>query len=107
VAAGVNYAAGVNPPQPGGGRQWPVSVVWEGSTWKLAPVPHPQKDTEGAYLFGVDCSAATACTAVGHPRGGGLTPPPPLRAARPWLNGGTARPGSFRTVRPHPETPRT
>jgi hypothetical protein len=41
VAAGVNYAAGVNPPQPGGGRQWPVSVVWKGSTWKLAPVPHP------------------------------------------------------------------
>ena len=65
VAAGVNYAAAVNPPQPGGGRQWPVSVVWAGSTWKPAPVPHPQKDAEGAYLFGVDCSAATACTAVG------------------------------------------
>lgn len=59
VAVGVNYA------NQGMARQRPVSVVWNGSTWKLAPVPYPQQATD-AELFGVGCSAATACTAVGN-----------------------------------------
>jgi hypothetical protein len=59
VAAGVNYA------KQGAGRQRPASVVWNGSIWKLAAVPDPQQATDGAYLFGVSCSAVTACTAVG------------------------------------------
>ena len=64
VAAGVNYAPGAEG-APGAGRQWPASVVWNGSTWKLAPVPRPRQARDGAYLYGVDCSAATACTAAG------------------------------------------
>ena len=64
VAAGVNYAPGAEG-APGAGRQWPASVVWNGSTWKLAPVPRPRQAKDGAYLYGVDCSAATACTAAG------------------------------------------
>jgi hypothetical protein len=64
VAAGVNYAPGAQG-EPGAGRQQPASVVWNGSTWELAPVPYPRQAKDGAYLYGVDCSAATACTAVG------------------------------------------
>jgi hypothetical protein len=64
VAAGVNYAPGAEG-EPGTGRQWPASVVWNGSTWRLEPVPRPRQAEDGAYLYGVDCSAATACTAVG------------------------------------------
>jgi hypothetical protein len=64
---GVNYAAAQPPhnPEPGGGLQQPASVVWNGSNWKLAPVPHPRGANYEAYLDGVDCSAATVCTAVG------------------------------------------
>jgi hypothetical protein len=40
-------------------------VVWNGSTWKLEPVPYRRGAQYEAYLSGVDCSAATACTAVG------------------------------------------
>lgn len=59
VAAGVSYA------QQGAGLQQPASVVWNGSTWKLEPVPYPWGAQYEAYLYGVDCSAITACTAVG------------------------------------------
>ena len=67
VAVGVNYAAAQPPlnPEPGGGLQQPASVVWNGSTWKLAPVPYPRGANYEAYLYGVDCSAATVCIAVG------------------------------------------
>lgn len=63
VAVGINYAPGAND-APGAGLQQPASVVWNGSTWKLAPVPYP-RGARSAYLNGMDCSAATACTAVG------------------------------------------
>jgi hypothetical protein len=59
VAVGVNYA------KQGMTSQRPASVVWNGSSWKLAPVPYPQQATD-AGLFGVSCTAATSCAAVGN-----------------------------------------
>jgi hypothetical protein len=64
VAAGVNYAPGAQG-EPGAGLQQPASVAWNASTWELELVPCPRGAQHGAYLDGVDCSAATACTAVG------------------------------------------
>ena len=57
-------AVGNSDANQGQGRQQPVSVVWNGSTWKQAPVPYPPQSFE-AELFGVSCRAPTACTAVG------------------------------------------
>jgi hypothetical protein len=67
AAVGVNNAVPKAPlnPEPGMGLQQPVSVVWNGSTWKLAPVPYPRGGNYEAFLNGVDCSAATICSAVG------------------------------------------
>jgi hypothetical protein len=59
VAVGISY------PNQGMAPERPVSVVWNGSTWKQAPVPYPQPSDE-AELSGVSCSAPTACTAVGY-----------------------------------------
>jgi hypothetical protein len=37
---------------------------WNGTTWALQPVPVPA-GSAGAHLYGVSCSSATACTAIG------------------------------------------
>ena len=41
----------------------PLAERWNGSTWSILPVPAP---AGGGELFGVSCSTATACTAVGQ-----------------------------------------
>lgn len=83
IAVGANYAAPAGGGEQGAGFQQPVSVVWNGSTWKLAPVPYPQGARHEAWLYGVDCSAGTACTAVGSyspdPGGG-----PAMAMAERW-----------------------
>jgi ferredoxin len=72
VAVGINDAAGTGDhAEAGAGLQQPVSVVWNGSTWQLAPVPYLRGTHHAAWLYGVDCSAATACTAVGSYDTGG------------------------------------
>ena len=37
---------------------------WNGSSWAIQPTPNPTGST-ASYLYGVSCTAATACTAVG------------------------------------------
>jgi hypothetical protein len=41
---------------------------WNGTTWTIQPTPNPN----GQYseLFGLSCTSATACTAVGYHDGG-------------------------------------
>jgi hypothetical protein len=41
----------------------PLAERWDGSAWSILPVPAP---AGGGELFGVSCTAATACTAVGQ-----------------------------------------
>ena len=41
---------------------------WDGSAWTIEPSPNPP--AVGAYLTGVSCTTATACTAVGHYQNG-------------------------------------
>ena len=93
VAVGVNYA------NQGMARQRPASVVWDGSSWKLAPVPYPQQATD-AGLSGVNCTAATSCTAVGNytpgPRGGQTMADRWDGAS--WTRQDSATPPGFRVV---------
>jgi hypothetical protein len=44
----------------------PVTVAerWNGTRWSNQPTPNPA-GTQGAQLLGVDCTGASACTAVG------------------------------------------
>src|SRR6516165_1822594 len=42
----------------------PLAERWNGTSWKIQPVPNPAGAT-GTQLSGVSCSAASACTAVG------------------------------------------
>ena len=47
----------------------PLAVSWDGSAWRLEFVPTPAG--ADAYLYGVSCTSATACTAVGDFVGAG------------------------------------
>ena len=40
-----------------------VAERWNGTAWRIQPIPQPAKVTQ---LFGVSCPAARACTAVGY-----------------------------------------
>jgi hypothetical protein len=93
VAAGINYA------NQGMARQHPASVVWNGSTWKLAPVPSPPQATD-AELFGVSCSAATACTTVGNyvPGTGGSRTMADRWNGTSWTRQDSATPPGFSVV---------
>jgi hypothetical protein len=46
------------------GTQLTLAERWNGSRWKIQPTPNPAGATFSG-LFGVSCTAATACTAVG------------------------------------------
>ena len=46
------------------GNDVPLAERWNGTSWKIQPVPNPAGAT-GTQLSGVSCSAANACTAVG------------------------------------------
>ena len=41
-----------------------VAERWNGTRWSIQPTPNPA-GTPGAQLYGVDCTGASACTAVG------------------------------------------
>ena len=41
-----------------------LAEVWDGSTWTVQSTPNPTGATSGS-LYGVSCTSATACTAVG------------------------------------------
>ncbi len=42
-----------------------LAEVWNGTTWAIQSSPNPSGAT-ASYLFGVACTAASACTAVGY-----------------------------------------
>ena len=58
------FAVGLGSPvtQPG-----PTSFaeLWNGTSWSIVSTPNPS-GSEGVQLFGVSCSSATACAAVGE-----------------------------------------
>jgi hypothetical protein len=43
----------------------PLAEVWNGKTWTVKHVPNPRGGTNGG-LYGVSCSTARACVAVGN-----------------------------------------
>lgn len=47
------------------GKQRALAQAWNGSSWTLKALPVPSGAT-GSRLAGVSCTAADACTAVGH-----------------------------------------
>jgi hypothetical protein len=49
------------------GRVLAVAERWNGTTWRIQPVPRPARVTQ---LSGVSCPAARACTAVGYQSNG-------------------------------------
>src|SRR5262249_8711457 len=51
--------------QPDTAKSDPITAIWNGSTWSVAP--NPQK-LHNADLASVSCVSATACTAVGSHR---------------------------------------
>jgi hypothetical protein len=46
------------------GAQVPLAEAWNGTTWKLQTIANPTGSTSSG-LYGVACSSASACTAVG------------------------------------------
>jgi len=49
-----------------GGSVLADALAWNGKEWLIQPVPRPVKDT---WLYGVSCTRASACTAVGFESG--------------------------------------
>ena len=47
------------------GNGLPLAESWDGGTWTILPVPRPSGAADAA-LFGVSCTAADFCTAVGE-----------------------------------------
>jgi hypothetical protein len=47
------------------GTQVTLAEAWNGSAWRIQSTPNPSGAT-ASYLWGVSCTSATACTAVGH-----------------------------------------
>jgi hypothetical protein len=47
-----------------GSKQVPLAERWNGREWTVLPMPDPAHAVQ-AYLSGIDCTSATACTAVG------------------------------------------
>jgi hypothetical protein len=72
-----------------GSRTVPLAEHWDGYGWTVLPVPN-QAHAFASGLVGIDCSAATACTAVGSytTASGGSYSPPTYALAEGW-NGQT------------------
>ncbi len=49
----------------GAGRFLALAERWNGKRWTIEPTPNPG-ETSGAQLYGVSCTAARTCTAVGY-----------------------------------------
>jgi hypothetical protein len=62
------------------GRDLPLAERWNGARWTIQAAPSPPGATI-AQLFGVSCSAASACTAVGSYR---LSSPRDIPFAEAW-----------------------
>jgi hypothetical protein len=55
-----------------GGTQLTLAERWDGTAWTIQPTPNPTGAADNR-LFGVSCTSATACTAVGsYASAGGL-----------------------------------
>jgi hypothetical protein len=48
-----------------GANYQPLAERWNGAAWAFSPTPNPQPNADGDALYGVSCTAASACTAVG------------------------------------------
>src|SRR5215469_12755146 len=55
-------AVGGTEPRPGVSRA--VAEQWDGTRWRMQPVPTP---AGGGYLVGVSCTSTSSCMAVGGP----------------------------------------
>ena len=53
------------------GYNQPVSEVWNGTAWTLEYPVIPSGVNYGNHLYGVSCTGADSCTAVGYTDGGG------------------------------------
>ena len=53
------------------GYNQPVSEVWNGTAWTLEYPLIPSGVNYGNHLYGVSCTGADSCTAVGYTDGGG------------------------------------
>jgi hypothetical protein len=49
----------------GAGPELTLAQRWNGTSWAIQPTPSPAGAPD-AYLYGVSCASASACTAVGH-----------------------------------------
>jgi len=58
TAVGSSYASS-------SGRTVTLAEAWDGTSWSVQATPSPTGDTN-AYLQGVSCTTADACTAVGY-----------------------------------------
>jgi hypothetical protein len=61
-------AVGVRVNQAGASR--PLAERWDGSRWRIQPTPNPSQG--GGILYGVACTSAASCTAVGGSGAGTL-----------------------------------
>jgi hypothetical protein len=57
IAVGFSYG--------GSGIEVTLAEVWNGTSWSIQPTPNPSGAPEGV-LYGVSCTSASACTAVGY-----------------------------------------
>jgi hypothetical protein len=49
-----------------GGKQVPLAELWNGSSWKVKPIPKPSGPNQGqSGLSGISCPAQNKCLAVG------------------------------------------
>jgi hypothetical protein len=49
-----------------GQRELPLAERWDGTGWRIQPVPGPAGARRGSELSAVSCPSATRCFAVGH-----------------------------------------
>ena len=48
------------------GYDVPLAERWDGTNWSIQTTPTPNGGTQDSKLYGVSCSSASACTAVGY-----------------------------------------
>ena len=77
-----------------GGDYVSLAEVWNGTSWAIQTTPNPT-GVKGAFLFGVSCKSAAACTAVGDYENKGAV-------MRRWPRLGTGRAGRSKPLRTPP-----
>jgi len=70
-----------------------LAEVWNGTSWAIQTTPNPT-GVKGAFLFGVSCKSAAACTAVGdyENKGGSYAPLAEAWDGTSWAIQATANP---------------